>query len=193
MTLHHATTTTTPAPARPAGPTAAPVWRRDVDTPIGRLVVVASSVGVRAVMWPGEHPDRLRIDVSPGPEEPAAVVVLDAAESQLAEYFAGERTEFDLPLDPIGTPFQLAAWQALRTIPYGQTVSYGEQARRIGDARKARAIGAANGRNPISIIVPCHRVVGSDGSLTGYAGGVERKAFLLALENPQWAADGMLF
>jgi methylated-DNA-[protein]-cysteine S-methyltransferase len=99
--------------------------------------------------------------------------------AQLTEYFDGERQEFDLPLDPIGTEFQQAAWSALRTIPYGTTVSYGEQAARMGDRRKARAVGAANGRNPISIVVPCHRVVGSNGSLTGFAGGLDTKAWLL--------------
>jgi methylated-DNA-[protein]-cysteine S-methyltransferase len=89
------------------------------------------------------------------------------------------RTEFDLPLDAQGTPFQRSAWTALCTIPFGETVSYGEQARRLGDARKARAVGAANGRNPISIVVPCHRVVGSNGSLTGFAAGLDAKAWLL--------------
>lgn len=168
---------TAPIPHDPGAP--APTWRRNVDTPIGALVVVASPAGVRAVLWPGEDPDRVRIDVSAEPEPAAVSVVLDAAADQLGEYFAGTRTVFELPLDPVGTPFQLAAWQALRTIPYGETVSYGEQARRLGDARKARAIGAANGRNPISIIVPCHRVVGADGSLTGFAGGLEVKAWLL--------------
>ncbi len=159
--------------------TDAHVWRRDIETPIGVLAIVASATGLRAVLWPGEHPDRVRISVSSEPESPDATEVLDAAAEQLGEYFAGTRTEFDVALDPVGTPFQLAAWQALRTIPYGETVSYGEQARRLGDARKARAIGAANGRNPISIIVPCHRVVGADGSLTGFAGGLEVKAWLL--------------
>ena len=178
---HQTTTRPGNAPLAASHPdrASAPVWRRDIDTPIGSLVLVASEAGLRAVMWPGEHPDRLRIDVSPTPEAAAATAVLDVAAAQLAEYFAGDRTEFDVPLDPIGTTFQLAAWEALRTIPYGQTVSYGEQARRIGDPRKARAIGAANERNPISIIVPCHRVIGADGSLTGFAGGLDVKAWLL--------------
>ena len=102
-----------------------------------------------------------------------------ATVAQLDEYFAGEREEFDLPLDPVGTDFQQSAWMALRTIPYGTTVSYGEQAARMGDRRKARAVGAANGRNPISIVVPCHRVVASNGALTGFAGGIDTKAWLL--------------
>ena len=100
------------------------------------------------------------------------------ATRQLDEYFAGERTTFDVPLDPEGTDFQQAVWQVLRAIPYGETISYGEQARRLGDPRKARAVGAANGRNPISIIVPCHRVIGASGDLTGYAGGLDVKRSL---------------
>ena len=98
---------------------------------------------------------------------------------QLDEYFAGTRTDFDVPLDPRGSAFQRAAWRGLATIPFGETVSYGEQARRLGHDGKARAIGAANGANPIPVILPCHRVVGSDGSLTGFGGGLETKAWLL--------------
>ena len=104
------------------------------------------------------------------------------AREQLEEYFAGTRQEFSIPLDAAGTEFQQAVWQALREIPYGVAISYGELARRIGNPRAVRAVGLANGRNPISIIVPCHRVIGADGSLTGYGGGLERKRFLLALE-----------
>ena len=106
--------------------------------------------------------------------------MLADAHAQLREYFAGERREFDLPLDPVGTEFQQQAWQVLRTIPFGQTISYGEQAARLGDKKKSRAVGAANGRNPISIIVPCHRVVGSTGKLTGFAAGLDAKAWLLS-------------
>ncbi|HSO05334.1 MAG TPA: methylated-DNA--[protein]-cysteine S-methyltransferase [Candidatus Limnocylindrales bacterium] len=104
---------------------------------------------------------------------------LDAAQAQLEEYFAGSRREFDLALDPAGTDFQLRAWTALRTIPYGTTVSYGEQAAEIGEPGAARAVGAANGRNPLSIVVPCHRVVAASGALTGFAGGLGTKAWLL--------------
>ena len=154
-----------------------------VDSPVGPLTVVASDAGLRAVLWPadGAGGDRARVPL-PGTVENDDHPVLVAARRQLTEYFAGERTEFDLPLDPVGTPFQQSAWTALRTIPFGETITYGEQARRMGDDRKARAVGAANGKNPLSIIVPCHRVVGSDGSLTGFAGGVETKAWLLAHE-----------
>lgn len=107
---------------------------------------------------------------------------LDAAEAQLGEYFAGKRTEFDLVLEPAGTAFQIAAWAVLRTIPFGATMTYGEQARAMGKPLAVRAVGGANGRNPLAIVVPCHRVVGADGRLTGYASGVERKAWLLAHE-----------
>ena len=105
--------------------------------------------------------------------------VLDAAVAQLGEYFAGARTEFDLPLDPDGTEFQHQAWDALVKIPFGETISYGEQAVMLGDKNKSRAVGAANGKNPIPIVVPCHRVVGSNGQLTGFAGGLDVKAWLL--------------
>lgn len=159
-----------------------------IPSPVGELTVGATARGVRYVLWEGETRaidiDDDAIDATGGEgaeaEEPALTDrILDAVRTQLDEYFAGDRTEFDLPLDPIGTPFQLSAWQVLRTIPYGSTMSYGEQARTLGDPNKARAVGAANGRNPISIIVPCHRVVGSNGSLTGFAGGIGAKAWLL--------------
>jgi methylated-DNA-[protein]-cysteine S-methyltransferase len=152
--------------------------RARIDTPVGPLTLLASDAGLRYVLWRGDSVDPAG-DVVDDPDHPVLVAVI----AQLEEYFAGERQEFDLPLDPQGTPFQLAAWEALRTIRYGETVTYGEQARRLGDARKARAIGAANGRNPISIIVPCHRVIGSDGSLTGFGGGIENKAWLLTHES----------
>jgi len=108
--------------------------------------------------------------------------VLEAAAEQLREYFAGERTSFDLPLALDGTPFQQEAWRALADIPYGETVSYGEQARRLGRPDAVRAVGAANGANPIAIVLPCHRVIGADGSLTGFGGGLETKRRLLDLE-----------
>jgi methylated-DNA-[protein]-cysteine S-methyltransferase len=147
-----------------------------IDTPVGLLTIVASDRGVRAVLWPTDEADRVRLSTAtPDADHP----VVAAAAVQLDEYFAGTREDFDLPLDPVGTEFQRSAWAALRTIPYGATVSYGEQAARMGDRRKARAVGAANGRNPISIIVPCHRVVGSNGALTGFAGGIDTKAWLL--------------
>jgi len=161
-----------------------------VATPVGEFKVVASSQGVRSVRWPGARSAGSRQEwTSPRHPDPGAArddfdpaAILSAAADQLGEYFAGKRMVFDLPLDPLGTPFQLAAWEVLRGIPFGTTISYGEQARRLGDVRKARAVGAANGRNQIGIIVPCHRVIGGDGSLTGFAAGMEAKAWLLRHE-----------
>jgi len=150
-----------------------------VDSPVGALTIVASDDGLRAILWPDDDPARVRLaETTEAPSHP----VIAATVGQLAEYFDGERTDFDVPLDPVGTEFQRAAWAALCSIPYGTTVSYGEQAERMGDRRKARAVGAANGRNPISIVVPCHRVVGANGALTGFAGGTDTKAWLLAHE-----------
>jgi methylated-DNA-[protein]-cysteine S-methyltransferase len=155
--------------------------RTTMSTPVGELILIASPRGLRAVLWPNElaEPDRLP-DADDG--DPAAAAVLRDAIAQLGEYFDGDRHEFDLPLDPVGTEFQQSAWMQLRQIPYGSTISYGEQAKRLGDVRKSRAVGAANGRNPISIIVPCHRVIGANGSLTGFAAGLEAKSWLLRHE-----------
>ena len=148
-----------------------------MPSPIGTLTVVVSDAGVRAVWW---HDDpRPTGDVPAGDATAAQRALLDAAAQQLGEYFAGTRTEFDLPLDAQGTPFQHAAWAVLRSISYGTTMTYGQQAVALGDPNKARAVGAANGRNPIGIIVPCHRVVGASGALTGFAGGLDAKAWLL--------------
>ena len=151
--------------------------RTTMPSPIGELTIVADDDAIVSIRFDTER-DRRQPDVV-GADEPADHPVLRTAVTQLAEYFRGERTEFDLPLAPAGTPFQLDAWQALRTIPFGTTISYGEQAAVMGDRRKARAVGAANGRNPIPIVVPCHRVVGSNGHLTGFAGGIDNKAWLL--------------
>jgi methylated-DNA-[protein]-cysteine S-methyltransferase len=120
-----------------------------------------------------------------GTSDPAP---FDGVRRQLDEYFAGDRIRFDLPLAPRGTPFQMKVWAALREIPYGEAVSYGEVARRIGSPRAVRGVGGANGRNPIAIVIPCHRVVAADGSLGGYGGGADRKRFLLGLEG--WAPVG---
>lgn len=153
-----------------------------VDSPVGALTIVADDDGLRAILWPDDDPSRVRLTET---IEDASHPVIAVTVEQLVEYFEGERTDFDIPLDPVGTEFQRAAWAALRTIPYGTTVSYGEQAHRMGDRRKARAVGAANGRNPISIVVPCHRVVGANGALTGFAGGTDTKAWLLEHERRQ--------
>jgi methylated-DNA-[protein]-cysteine S-methyltransferase len=145
-----------------------------IETPIGRLTLVATPRALREVRFPNDRP----AGPEDGPARPDQPVLAHAAR-QLGEYFDGTRLDFDVPLDPQGSAFQLAAWRGLTTIPYGETVSYGEQARRLGHDGKARAIGAANGSNPLPVIVPCHRVVGSDGSLTGFGGGLETKAWLL--------------
>ncbi|MEM8619911.1 MAG: methylated-DNA--[protein]-cysteine S-methyltransferase [Actinomycetota bacterium] len=148
------------------------------DSPVGALTIVVNKAGLRAITWADDDPRRCGlegVELGEAGEHP----LIDATCAQLAEYFAGDRIEFDLPLAPLGTEFQHAAWEALRQIPYGTTTTYGGQARGMGDVNKARAVGAANGKNPLSIVVPCHRVVGADGSLTGFAGGVDTKAWLL--------------
>ena len=158
-----------------------------IDSPMGELLLVAGDDGLTALHYAdGRHaPEELG--------ERGTTLVLDEARRQLDEYFARTRTEFDLPLAPRGEPFQLKVWELLRQIPYGATRSYAELARMLGDVNYAQAVGAANGRNPISVIVPCHRVIGADGTLTGYAGGLERKRYLLALEEPAPADAGRLF
>lgn len=154
------------------------------DTPVGRLTLVADASGLRAVLWPDDRATRVPLPESSStepatgaPHDPGEVLALTVL--QLDEYLAGERTVFDLPLAPAGTPFQRSVWAVLRSIPFGATMTYGEQAVALGDVRKARAVGAANGRNPLSIVVPCHRVTGAGGRLTGFAGGLDAKAWLL--------------
>lgn len=144
------------------------------DSPVDRLLLVADDAGLRRISFAsGSKFTGLEGHETHNPE-----ALRDVCD-QLDEYFAGERTEFDLVLAPIGTPFQMRCWQALRTIPYGQTISYGEEARRLGQPDAARAVGAANGANPISIVIPCHRVIGADGRLTGFGGGLDTKRALL--------------
>ncbi len=161
-----------------------PLAAARIDSPVGELTIVASDDGLVAILWDGDELQRCGLradDLTNGDDMISAESheLIGRAREQLREYFAGERTEFDLPLDARGTEFQRAAWAALRTIPFGATATYGGQARAMGDVNKARAVGAANGKNPLSIVVPCHRVVGADGSLTGFAGGVDTKAWLL--------------
>ncbi len=151
-----------------------------IDTPLGQLSAYASDTGLRALLFdPADAPRHgVKGDINQGESHP----MLNSLSEQLAEYFAKQRRNFDLPLDPIGTDFQRLAWDALLTIPYGEMRSYGEQARAIGKPTAVRAVGAANGRNPLGIIVPCHRVIGASGKLTGYAGGLDRKRALLEHE-----------
>lgn len=149
------------------------------DSPIGGMLLAATDDGLSGVYFDRQkhHPGRGG-DWKRDPANPH----LKRARAQLAEYFSGKRRKFDLALDPAGTEFQKAVWRAISSVPFGQTITYGELARRAGVPGSARAAGAATGRNPIGIVVPCHRIMGSDGSLTGYAGGLAKKRALLALE-----------
>lgn len=154
------------------------VFFRHIDSPIGRLLIAADDDGIRALEFPeNRHPVKREGEWREG-EHP----LLDEAARQLGEYFAGERRGFDLPLAPRGTEFQRKVWLALRGIPFGQTWSYAQLAKSIDNMQAMRAVGAANGRNPIPIIVPCHRVIGANGTLTGFGGGLPTKEFLLRLE-----------
>ena len=154
------------------------------DSPIGLLLLAGDENGIRLISFPTGSRAR---SAEPGWQEDAAPFV--EAVRQLGAYFAGELQEFDLSLAPQGTPFQLAVWQALRRIPYGETVSYGAIAEAVGRPSASRAVGAANGANPLPIVVPCHRVIGSTGKLTGFGGGLDTKAALLALERGDAGAE----
>jgi methylated-DNA-[protein]-cysteine S-methyltransferase len=152
---------------------------KTMKSPVGELTLVASDRGLAAVLWEDDDPSRVRLaDL----KEAAGQPVLVRTQQQLEQYFAGQRRNFTVALDPAGTDFQTRVWNALRTIPFGETRSYGQIAEQIGSHKAVRAVGAANGANPLSIIVPCHRVIGANGKLTGFAGGLEVKARLLALE-----------
>jgi len=158
-------------------------------SPVGELKLVANGSRLAAILWENDKPNRVRL----GPmNEAADNPVLVRAREQLTEYFAGTRTGFDLELDFAGTEFQKKVWLALLTIPFGETRSYRQIAEQIGSPSAVRAVGAANGRNPISIIAPCHRVIGASGKLTGFAGGLEAKELLLTLEGGQWGQTGRL-
>jgi methylated-DNA-[protein]-cysteine S-methyltransferase len=170
------------APTEPSRPLAV------YDTcasPIGELLLIGDGYALRGLyMEQGRQPKGIRNSLRRSSAPFAAV------HRQLGEYFAGERRSFEVALELLGTPFQRRVWSALLEIPYGETVSYGELANRLGDPAAVRAVGLANGRNPVSVIVPCHRVIGANGDLTGYGGGLERKRLLLELEHGQrslWA------
>ena len=152
---------------------------KTIWSPVGELTLVADAKGLAAIRWEKDRPGRVRL--GPLTEEPEHPVLVET-ERQLGEYFAGKRRTFDVPLSFSGSDFQKRVWDALLTIPFGETRSYGEIAQQVGRPTASRAVGAANGRNPISIIAPCHRVVGSTGKLTGFAGGLEAKKYLLELE-----------
>jgi methylated-DNA-[protein]-cysteine S-methyltransferase len=155
----------------------------EIESPVGPLLVAADDAGLRLIHFQsGPAPRR------PDPGWRRDPAPFRALARQLGEYFAGDRREFDLALAPEGTAFQLATWQGLRTIPYGTTISYAELARRVGKPEAVRAVGAANGANPLPIVVPCHRVIGKDGSLTGFGGGLPLKRALLELEGARCVA-----
>jgi len=156
------------------------------DGPIGPLLLAASEKGLCALYMSRQRhvPDEPESNWVPvSRADVAELSILERAREQLDQYFAGTRLNFDLPLDLVGTDFQRNVWKGLCAIGFGETISYGELARRIGNPKAVRAVGLANGRNPVSIVVPCHRVIGADGSMTGYGGGIDRKRFLLALES----------
>jgi len=175
-------------------PTKPHLYSTTHQTPVGDLTLIASDQGLRAILWPKESARRAGIAERPrrGPDHR----ILKQTAAQLDEYFAGTRRSFDIPLDLEGTRFQVAAWRALASIPFGGTTSYGQQAAALGIPTAARALGAANRANPVCIVLPCHRVIGADGSLTGFAGGLPTKQWLLDHEarvlmatfvaTPQW-------
>jgi methylated-DNA-[protein]-cysteine S-methyltransferase len=156
-----------------------PYFFKIMPSPVGALKLVASDRGLAAILWENDDPGRVRL--GPVQADDRQPVLLET-ERQLRDYFAGRLERFSLPLDFVGTEFQKKVWEALLTIPFGETRSYGEIARQIGRPKAVRAVGAASGKNPISIIAPCHRVIGANGKLTGFAGGLEIKASLLGLE-----------
>ena len=162
---------------------------RHLDSPIGVLTLIASEEGLTHVLFEGQEPGDVGLpdDLPEVDDDPS----LEAAATQLGEYFDGDRKEFDVPLDLRGTDFQRDAWQALARVPYGETRSYGEQADSIGRPGAFRSVGAANGQNPIPVILPCHRIIGANGSLTGFGGGLGVKRQLLDLEQAQQGLPGV--
>lgn len=153
---------------------------KTMKTPVGELTLVASEHGLAAILWENDDPKRVPLGETRRDDRHPVLV---ETERQLNDYFAGRRTRFEIQLAAEGTAFQKDVWAALSSIPFGQTRSYAQIAQQIGRPKAVRAVGAANGRNPISIVVPCHRVIGSNGKLTGFAGGLEAKSVLLKLEN----------
>lgn len=166
------------------------LFRASMDAPVGRLDLIASDDALVAVLWERDNPRRVRLEPL---VDAADHPILARTARQLAEYFAGKRTAFDIPLDFRGGDFQRSVWRSLLTIPFGETRTYGQIAQAVGRPTASRAVGAANGRNPISIIAPCHRVIGADGALTGFAGGMDNKRLLLNLEGARHAAQSDLF
>ncbi|MBY0369264.1 methylated-DNA--[protein]-cysteine S-methyltransferase [bacterium] len=157
-------------------------YSRRMDSPVGKLTLIANDHSLVALLWENDDPKRFRV---PPVESSEEHLVLDRAEAQLNEYFQGRRTLFDVPYEFYGTDFQKEVWEALSRIPYGKKRTYLDIAKAVQSPKACRAVGAANGKNPLSIIIPCHRVVGADGKLTGFAGGLKAKKFLLDLESRQ--------
>lgn len=154
----------------------------EIDSPVGKLTIITSQKKLHAIFWENDRKNtNCEEFISRLIKNPKEEIIIKT-KKQLAEYFQGKRKKFELPLALNGTSFQLQAWNQLLKIPYGKTISYAEQAEKVGDRNKARAVGMANGLNPISIVVPCHRVIGSNGQLVGFGGGLEKKAYLLELE-----------
>ncbi|WP_316251332.1 MULTISPECIES: methylated-DNA--[protein]-cysteine S-methyltransferase [unclassified Streptomyces] len=166
-----------------------PVVHTVIDSPVGPLTAVAEETGALTGLY---FPGHLRMP-PPAALGPRVAGGFEAVREQLGAYFAGRLTRFELPLAPRGNDFQRRVWRLLEEIPYGERRTYGQLARELGEVSLSQAVGSANARNPISVIVPCHRVVGADGALTGYAGGLERKRFLLELEEPPEERAGRLF
>lgn len=184
MKMNTSTRTTESAyPAMPNNGNAA--TGKKIRTPVGALTLIADDTHLLAVLWETDMENN-RVQIGWHDEENSHPI-LQETEKQLYEYFAGERKLFNLPLKFFGTDFQQQVWNALLQIPYGETRTYLQLAQQLGNRNATRAVGLANGKNPISIIVPCHRVVGANGKLTGFAGGLEHKQFLLGLENPPTA------
>jgi methylated-DNA-[protein]-cysteine S-methyltransferase len=156
-----------------------------ISSPLGEMVLASDGDALSGAWFDGQ---RYQPQIGPAWQRQPGLPVLRRAAAELAEYFAGARVAFDVPLAPVGPPFQRDVWRAIASVRYGETVAYGELAARAGRPESIRAAGAATGRNPLSIIVPCHRIVGADGALTGYAGGLARKRALLALEHAAIAA-----
>lgn len=155
------------------------LYFREVKSPVGKLKIVASDEGLRAILWPDDDPARVRFETAP---RLSSTPLIASVTEQLDDYFAGRRTRFEVELDLRGTDFQLAVWRELVRIGYGRTTTYGDLAKRVGRPTGARAVGAAVGRNPVSIVVPCHRVIGANGQMTGFAGGLASKTRLLTIE-----------
>ena len=160
---------------------------RRIDSPVGPLMLAADASGLRHIEFRDNRHPADRSDWHGGDSE-----ILQAAEAQLGDYFAGRRRVFDLPLAPRGTAFQLRVWQELARIPFGETISYAQLAQRLGNPNGTRAVGAANGRNPLPIVLPCHRVIGADGGLTGFGGGLQTKDQQLRLEGALPEQSGLI-